>query len=103
MNMVASRRKMLTGALGVAAMAATPKGLLSPLDDTERFLQLARTGVVENEVFVIRQPIFIRGLPSLVVRNCRFDVLHDDIWLNVDDVGKITIMNVHVKMPKRLL
>lgn len=70
-----NRRNFIRGATGLAALAvAGPTLAALSQTDRERLIQQIRSGLVEDQVFVLDEggPIVIAGINELIIRRCRF-------------------------------
>ena len=74
MSFEPSRRSFIAAIAALGALAIDPATRL-PLSESanERFMRMARNGVVENQRFLIDRPIDATGLNNLVIRNCTFE------------------------------
>jgi hypothetical protein len=69
-----SRRGFLKSLACLAGAAAVANiGLrISTETDAERLARKVASGIVENEVFHLYEPVDLAGFSNLVIRNCRF-------------------------------
>ncbi len=70
-----SRRRVLKGAAGLAAVAvvASAGGLkLLTADENSRLIDMIKSGVVENQTFYLDRTAVFEGLDGLMLRNCSF-------------------------------
>jgi len=70
-----SRRRVLRGALGLAAIAAVGVGgSATPLDKAgiAEFLKAAEAGLVDGYTFYLDRTLVIEGCDGLVIQNCSF-------------------------------
>ena len=69
-----NRRLFLKSISALAAIAVVHKAdALIPLtvDETERFMKMAKSGIVENQSFLLKRPIII-DFPNLTINKCKF-------------------------------
>ena len=71
-----NRRRFIGSVLAFAALAAVPTTAKAgyrflTTDETQRFLDMAKTGVVRDQTFLLNRPITIDFGP-LTVENCHF-------------------------------
>lgn len=74
-----NRRGFIKTVGALAALAAVPTGAAAglralTLDERERFLAMARTGLIENQTFVLEGPVVLDFRRHLIIRNCLFYV-----------------------------
>ena len=76
-----NRRLFLKSISALAAIAVVHKAdALIPLtvDETERFMKMAKSGIVENQTFLLKRPITI-DFPNLTINKCTF-IIDFDIY-----------------------
>lgn len=86
-----TRRHLIRGLAGLAALAVTPDLRALPRCDRDKLLEAMRTSrAIENQTFVIRRQceMSLRGI-DLVMKDCRF-MIHVPCnipWLIITDAG----------------
>lgn len=69
----ASRRQVIRGIFGLATLAVVPGTALAlPQDDVDRFLDMARSGLVEGREFLLHRPIVLTDAHNLHISRCKF-------------------------------
>ena len=71
-----NRRRFIGSVLAFAALAAVPTTAKAgyrflTTDETQRFLDMAKSGTVRNQTFLLNRPITI-DFDNLIVDNCTF-------------------------------
>lgn len=99
-----SRRRVIKGAAGLAALAAISPSLVIDgkqfVDfSSSDFERMCASGVVENMTFYLDRTINLQDMDGLVIRNCKFIALEGfagDSMIYLNDCSNCTITGCHL-------